>query len=134
LLKEKAFIGRVFYSYGDLQYIYGVSKKLPIICSTCVNFITEYRVYIIQGIIISIQQYDGDISVPIPYNDIYHAISLLEESCEKYSGYAIDFGLLDTGQLALVEMNDGYAIGAYGDISSVDYYHLIMARWEELMI
>ena len=48
------------------------------------------------------------------------------------AGFGIDFGLLSTGETALVEMNDGFALGAYA-ISARDYTDLLIARWEELM-
>jgi hypothetical protein len=39
---------------------------------------------------------------------------------------------LNSGQIALVEMNDGFAIGAYS-IDSKNYTDMIWVRWEELL-
>jgi hypothetical protein len=60
------------------------------------------------------------------------AIKLLAVSGAP-SGYAIDFGVLDTGQTALVELNDGFSIGAYGSISCESYWPVIHSRWNELI-
>jgi ATP-grasp domain, R2K clade family 2 len=56
----------------------------------------------------------------------------LDAAGAAYAGYAIDFGVLSTGETALVEMNDGFALGAYA-IDSQDYTDLICARWTELL-
>lgn len=34
---------------------------------------------------------------------------------------------------SLVEVNDGFSIGAYEGISSKDYTELLIARWKKLM-
>lgn len=52
---------------------------------------------------------------------------------EAYAGYAIDFGVLKSGETTLVEMNDGFAVGAYA-IGAKDYTNMIIARWEELLL
>jgi hypothetical protein len=48
------------------------------------------------------------------------------------SAYGIDFGVLSTGQTALVEANDGYALGAY-EIAEEPYTDLLFTRWKELL-
>ncbi|MGW4531036.1 ATP-grasp domain-containing protein [Nocardia sp. NPDC004340] len=62
---------------------------------------------------------------------------LLEQGLKHRSGtapsaYGIDFGVLSTGENALVEANDGYALGAYA-ITADRYTELIMRRWSELL-
>ena len=47
------------------------------------------------------------------------------------SSYALDVGVLSTGETALVEVNDAYGIGAYG-IAAEHYYTFLKARWDEL--
>lgn len=47
-------------------------------------------------------------------------------------GYAVDFGLARDGRTLLVEVNDGYALGAYG-LEPHAYAHLLAARWYELV-
>jgi len=44
----------------------------------------------------------------------------------------MDFGVLSSGESALVEANDGYALGAY-KISSAAYSELLFSRWRELI-
>ena len=40
--------------------------------------------------------------------------------------------MLTTGEMALVEANDGYSLGAY-QISARAYADLLIARWRELV-
>ena len=40
-------------------------------------------------------------------------------------------GVTDTGESILIEINDGYSLGAYG-LQSVQYAQLLSARWAEL--
>ena len=47
--------------------------------------------------------------------------------------YGIDFGVLASGATALVEVNDGWALGLYGRaLSARDYYRLLRTRWDQL--
>ena len=43
-----------------------------------------------------------------------------------------DFGLLTSGETALVEWNDAFALGSY-DLDPQLYTDLILTRWEELI-
>jgi ATP-grasp domain, R2K clade family 2 len=76
--------------------------------------------------------YSGNPEIKIDINVVEQAIDILDQSQESYAGYAIDFGVLSSGETALIEMNDGFAIGAY-QINFQDYTDLILSRWEELL-
>jgi len=60
------------------------------------------------------------------------ALAAYPDSGEAPSAYDIDFGVLASGETALVEANDGYALGAY-QICGHDYTDLLFTRWEELL-
>lgn len=130
--RRKQFTGAIFQSEADLAPVLGVSKNEPLICSEVVHWRSEYRVYVVQSQIRGIYHYEGDPLVQVDRGVIEKAIHTLKDRGKAYAGYAIDFGVLNTGQTALIEMNDGFAIGAYG-ISAQDYTDMILARWEELL-
>jgi ATP-grasp domain, R2K clade family 2 len=130
--RRKRFTGCIFESEHDLYQVSGVSRTLKLLCSEVVNWVSEYRIYVVNSEIRSVDYYAGDASVPVDIKEINRAIQILNESGESYAGYAIDFGVLASGQTALVEMNDGFAIGAY-NIDSKNYTDMIWARWEELL-
>ena len=47
------------------------------------------------------------------------------------AGYAADFGVTDTGETLLIEVNDGYSIGSYG-LFPADYARLLSSRWAQI--
>lgn len=130
--RHKRFTGCIFESEYDFAQVYGVSRKEKLFCSEVVTWLSEYRVYVVNAEIRSIHHYSGDKNIFVDLKAINLAIHILKEARENYAGYAIDFGVLASGQTALVEMNDAFAIGAYG-ISSKDYTDMIVARWEQLL-
>lgn len=84
--------------------------------------------------IIGAGRYD-DLEDDMPEPDITIVQSAAKKM--KLSGgpvaYALDFGVLDDGRTALVEANDGWALGYYkGTCSYKDFARLLHGRWTEL--
>lgn len=46
--------------------------------------------------------------------------------------FALDLGILSTGEIALVEMNDAFSIGKYNGIDDETYAKFLITRWNEL--
>ncbi len=130
--RRKRFTGCVFESEYDLPQLYGVSRQEKVWCSEVVAWLSEYRIYVVHSEIRSVDHYTGNADIPVDIAEVRCAIQALDQAGESYAGYAIDFGVLASGQTALVEMNDGFAIGAY-TIDSKNYTDMIWARWEELL-
>lgn len=130
-IRRKRFTGCVFES-DNLSQVYGVSRKEKVLCSEVVTWLSEYRIYMVHSEIRSVDYYAGNADIPIDIEEVKRAIQVLDQAKESYAGYAIDFGVLASGQTALVEMNDGFAVGAYS-IDSKNYTDMIWARWEELL-
>lgn len=129
--REKCFTGRVFSTYADFRTL-NISAKEPVYCSEVIEWLSEYRVYICDGSIRSIDHYDGDESIKVDVTEVEKAIEVLRVSDFYISGLSLDFGVLKSGETALVEMNDAFALGAY-EIGAKDYTDLIITRWEELL-
>lgn len=128
----KRFTGFVIHDEGDLYRVGNISRREQIFCAEVVSWLSEYRIYVVKSKVRSVDFYSGDPEIKIDINVVEQAIDILDQSQESYAGYAIDFGVLSSGETALVEMNDGFAIGAY-QINSQDYTDLILSRWEELL-
>ena len=109
-----------------------VGRSQEVWCSDVVTWSSEYRVYVIGAHIISIDLYAGDPKVVLDSAIVDAALAAFRASGEAPSAYGIDFGVLTTGQTALVEANDGYALGAY-QISAGAYTDLLLTRWNELI-
>lgn len=130
--RRKLFTGRVFQSPSDMAFLSGVSRQEPLWCSEIVNWKSEFRIYVIGTDIVSQDHYAGDASASLCQSTMIQAIQRFAASGEAPAAYGIDFGLLDTGETALVEANDGYALGAYS-IDAVSYSRLLFTRWQQLV-
>src|SRR5690606_36946193 len=126
--RKKRFTGRVFRSAANLAYLEGASQQTAIFCSEVVEWVSEYRVFVIRGEIVGIKHYQGDADKNIDDAVVESAIAQLEESGETTIAYAVDFGLLATGQTAVVEWNDGFSLGSYG-LDKAIYTDLLITRW-----
>lgn len=127
--ENKLFTGRLVRGMKDLIDIGHQEKDIEIWCSEPINFICEARCFVRYGKILDVRNYKGTWKVNLDY-------SIIEEALEKYenqpSGFAMDFGKTNDGRTILVEVNDGYSLGAYG-LFPTDYCKLLSARWSQIM-
>jgi hypothetical protein len=130
--RRKNFTGAVVEFSQDLMQIGAVSRRQEVWCSDVVKWKSEFRVYVVDDQIVAVDHYDGDPNVTIDMETIRQAVLEYRMSGEAPSAYGIDFGVLQGGQTALVEANDGYALGAY-TIAAKPYTDLVVRRWQELL-
>lgn len=114
-----------------MAYFQGTSHSTPVYCSEVVKWLSEYRVFVMEGEIVGIKHYCGDPTVMIDLHTVSDAVNLLTESNQGTVGYAVDFGVVEGGITALVEWNDGFSLGSYG-LDKRIYTELILTRWCEL--
>lgn len=126
--QKKKFVGRLVNNTKDLISCGDIEEDTEIWVSEPINFIAEWRVFIRQGKILGVRPYKGDWRANFNYKIIEEAVESFEN---QPSGYALDFGLTDRNELALVEFNDGYSLGSYG-LFYIDYAKLLSTRWAEL--
>ncbi len=131
--RKKRFTGHVFRGAEDLLYLERASLSTPLVCSEVVHWLSEYRVYVAHGRILAMLHYGGDPAVRVDEAVVHEAVHRLEEAKEATAGYGVDFGVLATGQTALVEWNDGFSLGAYPGMEAESYTELTVARWTELL-
>lgn len=127
----KGFTGALKSTFGDDS---ALPLDYPVWYSEPVKFTSEWRYYISGEKILGAGRYDdGD-------DDLQEPDIQLVESCVQQMklacgplAYALDFGVLADGRTALVEANDGWAIGYYkGSCSYQDYARMLHARWMQL--
>ena len=104
---------------------YKGKKKGPYWCSEVVNFVNEWRYYVVNGTIIYAGWYQGhDDDQPPPQLNV--DIPLGWCGC-------LDMGYLSTGEFALVEAGEPYSIGWYGRLTEGDIYsHFLNEGWNYL--
>jgi len=128
----KSFTGRMFSDLDDFRVIGSTSRRQDVWCSEPVEWLSEYRVYVIGPRVVSVDRYRGDPDVMLDLAIVEVALKTLRAAGEAHAAFGIDFGVLSTGETALVEMNEGYSLGAY-QIPAPMYTDLLMARWQELV-
>lgn len=130
LYGHKSFTGHVRTgAVADLMATSIYSNDMPILCSEVVNFISEYRGFVLNGKLIGLKNYCGDFRKMIDVSQVEAAIKDYKDSPKAYS---IDFGLTDDGRTLLVEVNDSFALGSYG-LHTMQYAQMIEARWDEIV-
>lgn len=131
-LRLKKFTGFVINGREDLRGFVHVSGNELCYVSDIVNFVSEWRVFVLDQKILDIRpcptNNDND-KFELDLNQIEQAVKLLGN---QKIGYAVDFGLLDNHETALIEVNDGYSIGSYG-LTKELYFSVLSNRWFQLM-
>ena len=129
-VRDKAAHGMVFSSFQELissEYA-SLSPDSEILCSTVVEFISEWRCFVLYGEIVGVRCYRGD-------HRIWPDDTVISDAVYDFvygpAAYALDFGVTADGRTLLVEMNDAIALGCYG-LQDDLYAKLLSARWAEL--
>jgi hypothetical protein len=130
--RRKNFSGKVFSSYEDFWHLGNICRRQEVWCAEVVKWRSEFRVYVIDNKIVSVDNYAGDLNSKIDQTVVESALFAYRNSGEAPAAYGIDFGVLESGETALVEANDGYSLGAY-TIQAQPYTDLLIRRWEELL-
>lgn len=124
----KLFTGAVIKEPKDFIACVGAKETTEVWCSDIVNFVSEYRCFIRYGEILDIKNYKGDYFVT-PDKKVLE--SIIDDYVDAPNAYTIDLGVTDKGETLLIEVNEGYSIGAYG-LNSLKYAKLLATRWAEL--
>jgi hypothetical protein len=130
----KRFTGFVLENPDDFRVL-NVSRSTPVFASQPVRFVSEWRVYVVGVEIQAIKfcDFGGDRAITPSVEVIQDAVLRIAERPLASAGYVVDFGVLDSGETALIELNDGFAFGAYDDLDAEVYVAVASARWRQLM-
>lgn len=128
--RRKGFTGAVCYSERDVASLGPVSRRQRVWCSEVVRWLAEYLEYVVGERIAAVERYAGDGTARLDPDVVRAAVAAHRGAP---AGYGIDFGVLADGRTALVEANDGYALGAYG-IAADDYTELTLRRWSSTTV
>lgn len=124
LLTGFAFTGQ----YRDKIKMAGIPDDEPMWLSDAVNFVSEYRGFVLRGEILDVRLYKGDWGVALDRKVVEAASRAWPEAPVAYT---LDMGVTDDGRTLLVEVNDGFAMGPYGLLPNY-YAQMLEARWEEM--
>jgi hypothetical protein len=110
----------------------GLTSDEPVWVSEPVHWISEYRYYVMDSRIIGHARYDQTEAHHVPEPDIDVVNQCIVDLGIEHP-YALDMGVLLSGETALVEVNDAWAIGLYGGaLTPYEYLRFLTKRWEDL--
>lgn len=128
VIDVKRFRGTLLDKSEDLIKLGGGLEDIDVWCSEKVRFLSEWRIWILDGEIVGLSPYHGQW-------DLFPDPEVLKNAVQAYKSspraYALDFGVTDDGKTLLVEMSDAYALSSFG-LDSVLYTKILIARWNEL--
>jgi hypothetical protein len=129
LVQHKLFTGTIIRAFRDLIATARVPDDVLVLVQGCVDFVSEWRAYVLRGEILHVGHYRGD---PLLFPDARLMRAALEAFEDRPIAFGMDWGVTRTGESLLVEVNDGYSLGNYG-LRGPEYTAMIEARWRELM-
>jgi len=134
---SKVFTGRVFRDAEELERLLtvregypAVTEDFPLLAQEPVAFRSEWRTFVIRGVVAGVSHYEGDPLV-FPAAGVIRAAIGAYQGQGAPAGYSADFGITEDGRTLLVEVNDGYSLGS-GGLAANRYAELLKARWEEI--
>jgi hypothetical protein len=128
----KKFTGDIFKKQSHLDNLRTFDKcndDTVVWTSEILDFETEYRVFVSNGVIYGMKHYQGDYARIVDIEIVKKMVAAYK-NCP--SAYTLDVGLTMTNETVLVEVNDMWAIGSYG-LEGRDYALLCARRMKEIM-
>ena len=155
--KLKRFTGFVLETVDDLSKCKGAGNQTKIWCSEPVKFISEYRYYIRWKMpsdsmfcddahpgyeIVGMGSFNKNVNWDEECKVHRQIYRMASEAFDKSTfmhqnrvgpiAFAMDVGVLSTGEIALVEINDAFSLGLYNEKVGKEYAECLIARWNEL--
>jgi len=124
----KAFAGQVVQAFRNLLSTSDLADDYPVWASEILPFVSEYRVFVLEGEILDARPYGHAPFRPAASQKRVEEMIKAFENQPK--AFALDVGVAN-GETYLVEANDAYSLGTYG-LDPMLYAKLIHARWTEL--
>ncbi|WP_201984922.1 ATP-grasp domain-containing protein [Hymenobacter rubidus] len=129
ILDTKKFTGVLVRRIGDLIGCGDQYEDTPIWCAEPIELVAEWRCFVRYGQILDVRPYRGDWRAH--FDPAVVELALAAYLPEAPAAFALDIGRTAKGQTVVVEVNEGYALGAYG-LTSLAYAKFLSARWAEL--
>lgn len=127
--QQKLFLARVKDASFQCELTIGkIPAGTKVLTTQAVQFLAEYRVYVLRGEVLNVCFYKGD---PLVQANVEAIAQMVSKTRHYAAAYCLDVGVLKTGETALVELSDFCCVGNYG-LKAIDYAKCIAERWPEL--
>lgn len=126
-IKTKVFTGGIKRELSE-----PVSDTEPVWISEPIDFLTEFRYYVIDRAIVGYSQYNDGEDTTEP--DISIVRDMVNDYKDSPIAYSIDVGV-SGGDTVLIEVNDGWSLELYpwGTMTNEKYAELITRRWKQII-
>ena len=125
----KKFTGVLVRRVGDLVGCGDQHQDTPVWCAEPVQFRAEWRCFVRYGRILDARPYKGDWRAH--FDPAVVEAALAAYLPEAPAAFALDVGVTAAGATLVVEVNDGYSLGAYG-LMPLAYAKFLSARWAQM--
>jgi ATP-grasp domain, R2K clade family 2 len=105
------------------------APETPVWLSEVVTLVSEHRCFVSRRKIASLRHYKGD---PLVFPEVDTVRRAVMAYTDAPAACTLDFGVLDSGKTVLVEVNDGFAFGAYG-LDPLRHAVMLEDRWCEMV-
>lgn len=112
----------------SLRKFDNVPDDLEVYMSDSMNFLSEFRCFVHKGQPVGIQYYRGDF---MRYINTYWLYDMIRDYKDAPIAYTLDLGVNETGNTALIEVNDMWAIASYG-LDAKTYTRMVIDRQLEI--
>lgn len=119
------------YDREQAQLLAGLPDACPLWLASPVEWLAEYRVYVLHGAIMGVARYDAEDAAGVLN---WQAVEKMVAMARMPVAWSLDVGLLASGEPALVECNDAWSLGYYrdGNLPAAQYAEMLVQRWREL--
>lgn len=128
--KTKLFpAGVIQHKSSKKDLFHGIDGNEMVINCNVLDFVSEYRVFVLMGKPIGIKHYAGDYMI---YPDNNFILKCIQEFQDCPVAYTLDIGVeKETGRNLVIECNDAWSIGNYG-LDGKTYLKMLIARWQQI--
>lgn len=121
--------------FDQLGILSSLPSETPVWMSSTIDFAGEWRYYVLEGRIVGASRYDPDgeedVRAPSDYW-VQWAVDRFQAEA-GLAAWCLDVGRIEDGRIAVVEANDAWAIGLYGQaLDARTYLKFLWARWSQL--
>jgi len=115
-----------------------IDKSIPLLYSTYIDILSEYRLWIHNNEILSVNHYLGEL---LTDNNYSLDKNLVIETINEFKNitynktpqlYTLDFAILKNGTTSLIEINDIFGTGTYG-FDSISFYKHYFNRFKQVV-
>jgi len=137
----KLFTGTVLNTQENYDFVktyyQEVKPETELYCSDILEFLSEYRCFVHDGKLKGIQWYAGDFKLTLNCDHIARIEQIIQKFYSAPIAYTLDIGIIEYKpdiayyDIAIVEVNDMWAIGSYG-FNAKDYVKMTIDRFNQI--